>query len=98
MFKTKKNAIFSLKLNFFPRFRSLCNIINIGDVVWARESEEDSLWWPAKVIWADNNLDPIDDRIKSTDLHVELYNRDQEKLRTSSSNLIKPFTEFVSSS
>ena len=71
------------------------NIINIGDVVWVKES--DSLWWPAKVIWADNNLDPGDDRIKSTDLHVELYNRDQEKLRTSSSNLIKPFTEFVSS-
>ena len=70
--------------------------INIGDVVWAKES--DSLWWPAKVIWADNNLDPGDDRIKSTDLHVELYNRDQEKLRTSSANLIKPFTEFVSSS
>ena len=76
--------------------------INIGDVVWAKES--DSLWWPAKVICAaDNNLlDSAagDDRIKSNSdyLHVELYNRDQEKLRTSSANLIKPFTEFVSSS
>ena len=80
---------------------NICNI-DIGDVVWAKES--DSLWWPAKVICAaDNNLlDSAagDDRIKSNSdyLHVELYNRDQEKLRTSSANLIKPFTEFVSSS
>jgi len=76
---------------------NICNI-DIGDVVWAKES--DSLWWPAKVICAaDNNLlDSAagDDRIKSNSdyLHVELYNRDQEKLRTSSANLIKPFTEF----
>merc|ERR1711981_259965 len=76
---------------------NICNI-DIGDVVWAKES--DSLWWPAKVICAaDNNLLDTaagDDRIKSNSdyLHVELYNRDQEKLRTSSANLIKPFTEF----
>lgn len=59
-----------------------------GDIVWA-SSGKDDFWWPAKVIAAPSSNG-------SSCLEVMLLNRsDEEPIKISGSNLIRPFMEMI---
>lgn len=66
-------------------------MIASGDIVWV--SEKDDFWWPAKVIQASP---PPASSNGSSCLEVMLLNRsDEEPIKISGSNLIRPFMEMI---
>ena len=73
------------------RFHNSKNSIKIDDIVWAIADHANSSWWPAKVIWTDEDLFRVEYYNLETDMGTP-----QQMVTPNVANLIKPFTEFVS--